>query len=131
MKQCRDCKITKQDGNFSKDKRNKDGLQAYCKICLSKRISTYLRGKGIEKKRNYQQSEKYHAWRNKFESKKRLELEFIKKRKARSAAFKLRDNKCFKCNKTKNLEAHHPDYNKPKETITLCRNCHKSLSTTS
>ena len=32
---------------------------------------------------------------------------------------------CFKCGSTEHLERHHPDYSKPLEVITLCRNCHQ------
>lgn len=32
---------------------------------------------------------------------------------------------CQRCGSPENLERHHPDYLKPKQFFTLCRNCHK------
>lgn len=34
---------------------------------------------------------------------------------------------CLNCGSTENLQEHHPDYSKPKETVTLCRDCHNNL----
>lgn len=34
---------------------------------------------------------------------------------------------CLFCGSTKNLERHHPDYDKPLEVITMCRRCHKKI----
>jgi len=34
---------------------------------------------------------------------------------------------CMLCGNKDSLERHHPDYSKPNEFITLCRNCHKKL----
>lgn len=35
-----------------------------------------------------------------------------------------RNDFCNECNSKENLIKHHPDYSKPLEFITLCRNCH-------
>jgi hypothetical protein len=37
---------------------------------------------------------------------------------------------CEICGSTLNIEAHHPDYNKPLNIIWLCRDCHKLLHKT-
>lgn len=34
---------------------------------------------------------------------------------------------CEICGTTENLQRHHPDYNKPKEVIILCKNCHEKV----
>lgn len=41
MKTCADCKIKKEPEEFYKDERYKDGLIAYCKECIRRRVSTY------------------------------------------------------------------------------------------
>lgn len=34
-------------------------------------------------------------------------------------------DRCEDCGATENLEHHHPDYSKPKFTVTVCGRCHK------
>lgn len=34
---------------------------------------------------------------------------------------------CCICKKTKNLVRHHPDYNKPKDVIIVCKSCHAKI----
>ena len=53
---------------------------------------------------------------------------FPEKIRARVLARPVKRKKlCEFCESTENLEKHHTDYNKPKEIITLCRACHRSL----
>lgn len=40
-KRCRDCVKIKPISEFSREKRNSDGLKSYCKICMNKRSSKY------------------------------------------------------------------------------------------
>lgn len=37
------------------------------------------------------------------------------------------DSKCKYCGEINNLQKHHPDYSKPKEFITVCKNCHTKI----
>lgn len=56
MKVCRDCKIEKENSEFSKRKSNLDGLYSYCKECTSrKNKETHLkyRDERLEKSREY------------------------------------------------------------------------------
>ena len=41
MKECFKCKVSKENSEFSPDKRSKDGLFSYCKLCNSERIRTH------------------------------------------------------------------------------------------
>lgn len=54
---------------------------------------------------------------------------FRNKCASRRAAYKIKkltgNNICFMCGRSdKKIEAHHPDYSKPKQIILLCSRCH-------
>lgn len=38
----------------------------------------------------------------------------------------VRPKKCTRCDSTKNIDGHHPDYSKPDCVIWLCRKCHRN-----
>ena len=48
-----------------------------------------------------------------------------KKKYARRLADKIPLTECAMCFSKKDLERHHPDYNKPKEVVIMCAPCHK------
>lgn len=53
MKICLTCKISKNESEFYSDKRNRCGLDSYCKKCHNKRVCEYAKtpkGKDIRKK---------------------------------------------------------------------------------
>lgn len=52
MKECNKCKIIKSDENFSKKKKNTDGLQHYCKPCYVENLREW-RDKNPHKEREY------------------------------------------------------------------------------
>jgi len=61
MKSCTKCSITKNFEEFSKNKRNKDGLDHFCKSCISvKTKASYLtnKQKHSEKRKEYYRQNK-------------------------------------------------------------------------
>lgn len=73
----------------------------------------YTSEKGKETRRNYER-EQYHN-----------EPQFLKKKKARDIAKYIpKKDCCEKCSSKKELHNHHPDYDRPREVITLCKICH-------
>ena len=61
----------------------------------------------------------------------RLDKNFDMKVRAKEAVVRLlrngtlvRPTTCPKCESQANIEAHHPDYNKPTEIVWLCHKCH-------
>lgn len=115
MKTCSKCGETKTLEEFSKNKKASDGTGTYCKSCVNSHMRAYMKTDAYKK---------YHA-------KKVLEWVRNNREKARAhyAAHRLRkilkDDKCSLCPTTTRLEQHHPDYTKPKYTITLCGSCHR------
>ena len=57
-KKCPDCGVTKTPSEFNKDKRNKDGLQCYCKTCQVARTQAW-RTANPDRDRNTQYKRKY------------------------------------------------------------------------
>ena len=90
-----------------------------------------------DKKYNQNNKEKIRAmrilWKSKNRDKireqtKRYRLKYPEKRKAHNQVqwFKSKNNKCSKCDETKDLHFHHTNYGK-NEGITLCRKCHNEV----
>lgn len=60
MKKCSKCKIFKELNEFGSNKSRKDGLNAYCKVCVriyDKRLD--IHGKSIKQKYNSDYNAKY------------------------------------------------------------------------
>ena len=112
-KTCLKCGAEKPLADFYKHKHMADGHLNKCKAC-AKNDSTKHRNFNLEKVRAY---DRRRGFREK--DPKRI--------KARNAARSMaRPANCTWCNSEENIEAHHPDYDKPKEVIWLCRTCHRN-----
>lgn len=115
MWRCTKCKIEKElnNKNFVKDKRIKRGFKSYCKNCLHTQQSIY------RKTKNYRTAHA-KAKRKYCEDKLRRRSYNIIRR------LKLEKDPCIFCGDKKS-EAHHEDYNKPKEVIWVCKRCHNII----
>jgi hypothetical protein len=75
--------------------------------------------------RNYQKlhQERYNEHSRRQRLKRKLQL------RAKNLAYKhcVLGEKCEHCGSTNNLQKHHPDYSKPLEIVTLCRDCHRAI----
>jgi len=68
----------------------------------------------------------YENFKKRMREKRKLNSEFMKQEKARRLAIKnsVRGNECESCGSKESLQNHHPDYDQPLNTITLCASCH-------
>lgn len=60
MKQCRQCKLIKKDTDFSPNKRNKDKLNSYCKLCQSIRVKEWRKNNPEKIKYQYRNRVEYY-----------------------------------------------------------------------
>ena len=146
-KQCNKCKQIKPITEFYRH--HKHGYQYWCKECSreSSRKSNKTPKRRI--------TNKYYAELRRFNGKNKeySQCSEVKKRKAtqmrdyrRDPILRLRcearglirrlvnsgniikPKNCSKCNNTKDIQAHHPDYSKPLGVVWLCRICHIGIT---
>ena len=124
MKRCTKCGRLLPRVEFAKDKTKLDGLRSNCKHC----------------QREYRQKHKkeYCEYRKQWDH---THPESVKKRsKIKRERFPERERarhfaryhiplkpQCELCGSTKRLEHHHPDYNFPEVTVTVCKPCHEAI----
>lgn len=114
MKACFKCGAEKPLTDFYKHPQMADGHLNKCKDCNRQDAKAH-RDSNLEKVRAYDRARGYRE-----KDPKRI--------KARNAARSLsRPSKCTKCESGENIEAHHPDYDKPKLVVWLCRPCHREI----
>ena len=89
------------------------------------------REQSIQNSRRWREEKrKDPEWREKNRAYKReyyRQADEAKKKYARRLADGNALTACAKCGRTENLERHHPNYDKPKEVLILCQECHKNL----
>lgn len=122
MKECSKCKEFKNESEFYKDRRTKDGLYSSCKQCHNKKQS----------KSSYKYANLYKEYKKEYQKEYAKRKEQIDKIKCRQHTHylvytgKIKKESCVICNNDK-VEAHHKDYNKPNEVTWLCRKHHDEL----
>jgi len=135
MKKCTKCGKEYPLESFGKDKRNNDGRIYECRICRAKYMKEYQdknKDRLKEYRQEYKKREKSIIKRRK-NDKKHYKKNYYKL-KARSLLRvgliwnKIKKpNYCEHCGKKRKLEGHHEDYDKPREVIWLCNECHNIL----
>lgn len=126
-KWCPKCLHFKLRSEFYANKKNKDGLDYWCKDCRKKYISEW-------KCDNRKLLKHYRMPQEKdTEYKARHRAKHPDRHYARSQLLKARKNglnldRCSwpGCTETKKIEGHHSDYSKPYEIMSLCRLHHKA-----
>jgi hypothetical protein len=130
MKRCRECGVEKDLSEFYIHSEMADGHLNKCKECVKQRVRKFWEkggGRESDKKRNQKPERK--AWQRAQSVK--MRIKHRAKRRVMAAWwtwFKknkgVKDN-CEVCRTKENVEAHHPDYNKPYEVMWLCSLHHK------
>lgn len=110
LRACRFCGLQIYSENklalFRRNNHSKFGYENTCKKCYNKRNRFAER---VYHKRYYERhTERYRAW-------------VLVSRKVPLGS------NCSVCGNIEDLCRHHPDYSKPSEIITVCRNCHLSI----
>lgn len=132
LKHCPRCDQSKPLTDYPKNKRTKDGLACYCRVCHNhytltdyyRRHESALAARKAYKKRN---RDKVRAANRRYNQ--TVRKLYPEREAARSAVSNaIRDGRlipqpCRVCGKK--AEAHHPDYSKPLEIDWLCLQHHK------
>lgn|SRR5574343_143584 len=126
MKICSKCKENKNETDFYKDKRTKDGLYSNCKKChniIQEKNSKIVNKKWVVKNREY-----VNSWMKKYQQNPIPRIKQVCRIKTRCLILsgKFKKDVCKECG-NKKVEGHHPDYNKPEQVIWLCIRHHKLL----
>jgi len=147
-KTCNRCKEEKDRSSYTIDNNKKDGLRTICKECTKKANSTVeARAANAKAMRDLRKTEKWKAyykqcaknWRKTEKGKeytafysKYMNEKYPKRRMARrllneAIRFgRLEKYPCFTCGALE-VEAHHPDYDRPLDVIWLCNKHHNEV----
>ena len=67
IKLCHWCHKPRPVSEFHKNKRNKDGLNYFCKRCKHRYDVEYIKRPGVKEKRNaYKRTPQYRAWKREY-----------------------------------------------------------------
>lgn len=129
MKQCGKCRKLLNANEFYKNKAKPQGLDSYCKNCTRLAIrERYRKNPEIyqaKAKRDYERRKKTILEKRK-EYREKNKDKFLARKAVEKAIAngKLIKQPCEKCNSSKNIVAHHHDYNKLLDIQWLCNRCH-------
>lgn len=145
-KWCSKCKTSKPVSEFNKSKKEKDGLQYWCKDCM--RVVNRIHNRKperIEYNRRILKTSKFKAHLKKYYQQPEVKMkiamrarEYAQDPKLRIRhqarwlarrnmhAGKIKKHPCEKCGDV-NSQIHHPNYTKPLMIIWLCVKCHREL----
>lgn len=136
MKICSVCKTDLPHGSFHKNKGSKDGLSSICKQCKKKKDREYLennREKIKQTKRKYKEKnrDRLNERNRKYDSEYRKRSYVVIRNKIRQKTRRMIINNeiiktpCEVCG-SKQVEAHHKDYNFPEKVTFLCSEHHRA-----
>lgn len=134
MKRCSSCKIEKDESEFYRNKRSKDGLKSQCKKChLEGSIRTRDKERHRISNRQWMRNSNYYdrpEVRNRERKRALLRNNTLKAKiryltiRAIELGLLVRPDDCGRCGKSGDIQAHHPDYSNPLNVIWLCPLCH-------
>ena len=119
-KRCSKCKDWKLRLEFYANKRNKDGLDCWCKDCRNKQTKQWRRdNRGQCKRYTSQEQDTIYKARHRAKHRVRYYARY-QLQKARENGLHL--DRCVwpGCTETENIEGHHPDYHFPFLVSPLC-----------
>jgi len=127
LRRCCICKELKPLEAFAKDKSKSKGFSYRCKVCNRLRNRAYTRTHRRDRKqysRDYRKNNRDYRVRELARAKKNRPKRRIEEMARARTNLGL---SCVVCGSDKNLERHHPNYNKPLEIVTVCRSCHQRI----
>ncbi len=118
-KECVHCGQVKDLGDFYKNKKAKDGLASWCRVCTDTFAAAYRKSHPERVKET--QRQRHIRWRAENPEKRRANKAV---RRAIKSGKLVRPDKCEDCGGLPPIEAHHDDYSKVLDVDWLCRRCH-------
>lgn len=116
MKTCGRCKKHKCNREFNADKKTKDGLQAWCRICHNK--------KNAENREGGRYRESWRKGTAKWQANNKKQVAMHKFMRSAITKGSIVRQPCVRCGDP-NSEGHHDDYDKPLDITWLCAKHHK------
>lgn len=135
-KECSKCRIAKSPRDFNRDRKTKDGLQAWCRECSRTNSRKWQRenAEHVSAKGKRYHRENPEISRRASRLARERHPEKIKARNVinnaiyRGALEKpARCESCKQLTESRKLHAHHQDYDKPWDVDWLCNACHSRL----
>lgn len=136
MKKCTACEKTKPPSDFGKHARAADGLRNECLSCKRQREKRWREANSEKRKEQIKRSKLKNpetvkranrAYRERYPERTKAQGILYYAIKCGHVAKPNRCEKCGKPCKSRELDAHHHDYDKPLDVRWLCRQCHVDI----